>query len=153
MNKLKFRIWNPVLAKMVFFDQNASSDPVTIQLHNFLHLFQVSGLDSDLSHFTGLVDRFGNDVYDGDIVWVCVSSLVDNKLAIKHKMKNLSVVGWSRNKLLWEAVAINKGTFGHTVHHLSEYVQPSTLQIEVVGNIYQNPELKTYNEHNVETVE
>ena len=141
MKQQKFRIWDKV-------EKTFLSKPLVLQhlsvdvWGNPYNLHNGTGKSElDIQWATGLVDMKGVQVFDGDIVWICVSSIVDDERAVKNKMNCLSLVKWNADRLLWEAEAIKAGQYGHTLHLLGECVQPSTRQIEVVGNNLENPEL------------
>ena len=82
-----------------------------------------------LSQFTGLLDKNGKEIYEGDIV--C----------------------WTFNDKLKSQIVFHEGCFGHlnltgiNKEH-SEFIPINKVRAEymiVCGNIYQNPELLTAN--------
>ena len=75
-----------------------------------------------IMQFTGLLDRNGKEIFEGDVV--------------EHRNYIKELLG--KYEVRW-------GLFGFTLHDplhpelLSYYVSPE--QLEIIGNIYENPEL------------
>jgi uncharacterized phage protein (TIGR01671 family) len=86
-----------------------------------------------LLQFTGLQDKAGRDIYEGDIV--------------KDRFGRIMQVQWWNYRLCW--VAISETNFHHA--DLYDWVdfdyekeeKSSTARVEVIGNVYENPELLT----------
>ena len=116
MREIKFRFWNgyeikPVRA--INFNSDFYED-------DHSHISDVEDIEKSpfLMQYTGLKDKNGKEIYEGDIV----------KLS-NGKVSQISYVydGWwfdgYDNDIIWED---RKNDFRH---------------IEVIGNIYENPEL------------
>lgn len=82
-----------------------------------------------ICQFTGLQDKNGKEIYEGDIL-MCIGERNDNK--------------WRK---YYRKVLFNNGAFGMTVPEykcisaLCNHVVNGKLNWEVIGNIYDNPEL------------
>ncbi len=127
MREIKFRVFVKGVKKMLYFDNpglvmcNFDEGPgygMGLRLvggHAYL------GKYSDLMQYTGEHDCTGKEIYDGDIVR---TSDNDDELA---------VVEWDDEDLRFTV------THGNVVNGLGEEYYPR--EVEVVGNIYENPEL------------
>src|SRR5690606_740952 len=124
--KIKFRAWDTVLKIMVpsfdnwiDFDGNYWTTPDVT--HDTPNTEIVRGHNYILMQFTGLHDKNGKEIYEGD---VC-------------KTYEIGVGNLNR------VVDFKEGSFVFThIHCLTEVLRGwKTDYIEVIGNIYQNPEL------------
>jgi hypothetical protein len=111
MREIKFRAWSNLLERMIYSD-----DP----RQKSLGWWGVVILDKDRHHgestmqFTGLKDRHGKEVYEGDIVeWV--------------ENRSHNVVKFRHAAFFAGAPLVNIDFRQHP--------------IEVIGNIYENPDL------------
>lgn len=108
--EIKFRAWSPTLNKFVcWYQQSLTMTGDTRQLY--------------LLQYTGLKDREGREIYEGDIVRVYEN---DNGY-FEVIFKNDYVGGWVlKNPSHHEWVSLGARKMDH---------------IDVIGNIYENPEL------------
>lgn len=74
-----------------------------------------------IGQFTGLLDKNGKEIYEGDI--------------LKVESEKLMVIGWSEK---FASFIINRKDWTFS-HWFGESCDP--YNYEVVGNIYENPEL------------
>lgn len=126
MREIKFRAWDPTY-KQIFYQDN-------------LRVFHISGRDSwtledkvqnkciagcgtgILMQFTGLFDRHGNEIWEGDTV----------KREGEYKEPILREVIYSDGRFI-PLVRVEYG------YNAIDNFDPSLW--EVIGNIYENPEL------------
>jgi len=105
MREIKFRAWNKKTKLMRYdiFDVRLGNDE-----------------DYEIMQFTGLKDKNGKEIYEGDI--------------IRYEKKHYLIKWGKKNKAFIGKIKGDKEEY-----ILSEADKPDEL--EVIGNIYENPEL------------
>lgn len=127
MREIKFRAWLP--ARKMFGYVNVvglgsfTFSPQGVNNFGELYDYSLSSVDvapSPLMKFTGLKDKNGVEIYEGDID------------------RNGYVMTYD-----WACFRFRKGqhTKPYTQYRYGDVVNKDTLDVEVVGNIYENPEL------------
>lgn len=118
MREIKFRAWNPYTKSMYFYDVDTLS-------------CMPSQCKPFLMQFTGLKDKNGKEIYEGDVVransWAN-SIIVFGKIGYDGEWNGLT--GYALE--IWGA--------DNNFYELQYHFDPNKL--EVIGNIYENPELK-----------
>jgi uncharacterized phage protein (TIGR01671 family) len=139
MRIIKYRAWNPE-RKSMYYDVQNWYDSAPEYYGGF-----ATALNGhyEVMEFIGIKDRDGKEIYEGDIVRTHGLKLPKDKetrkVAKKIGMKDRDM---KIDKLVWE-VRLVGGAFrllrpnpwAYDIGRLSE------MQLEVLGNIYQNPEL------------
>jgi len=139
MRIIKFRAWDKSFEEMNYsgnFGAGSSADLITISFNGSINVQNAYGLDFgqrnpafdppvdnfELMQFTGLTDKNGKEVYEGDIV------------STKHQP--LAKVVWHSEFTTFCTEEIDEisGIYQFTI-------KPS--ETEIIGNIYENPELLT----------
>lgn len=118
MREIKFRAWHKELRIMVYrgvYDRNWYTKDKDGKLFEGIH--PDDRHEMILMQFTGLKDCNGKQIYEGDIV----------KPYSTEKTKNLSVIVYDFNQFRI------KGTY--------LYWNWDLRQVEIVGNICENPEI------------
>lgn len=129
MRTLKFRAWDPNEKKMWNENNIVVGGGVFLYGgHNTETLVHSYTLRNDLTpmQFTGLLDKNGKDVFEGDKVSMTI------KVNGETDKVSAGEVFWNKKKAAWSP---NRMTFADT-------------EVEIIGNIYENPELLT--QHNSE---
>lgn len=121
MRVIKFRVWDCELKEMIYDAQDESgyeSDGFT----DFLH--QESRYK--VMQFTGLLDKSGKEIYEGDIL------AINNISNIKYEVRFGN----------YEPYGSNERQQGFYLYDDSDNSTiPLTENYKIVGNIYENPEL------------
>jgi uncharacterized phage protein (TIGR01671 family) len=138
MKQIKFRAWNAEENNMIFtFDGNykimVNSEDGTVFCGG--HMSNGDWTEPVLMQFTGLLDKNGNEIYEGDI-------LCDDEY---HTWAWRGVVKFSHGVFGAEWLANVKsqsmvGSWGQK-HNLRKLDDDILERQVIVGNIYENPEL------------
>lgn len=128
MRQIKFRGWDHNEGRFLSWEEMQEG---TVQ-----DVFRVF----ELNQFTGLLDKNGKEIYEGDIL-LCTSEKVrvrDNKPTGKIVTK-LQSIEWQEE---WSRFQLKnaQGVFELLPCTKQEWI---TMFREVVGNIYEHPELLT----------
>lgn len=117
---IKFRAWDASEKEMVCWP-SLYNDPDDW----FISLLEGNEPDDVLMQFTGLADKNGKEIYEGDV---------------------LSMDSWEPKNVQVRFIegafclANGKGEYIGDIHYINHADRP---QSTVIGNIYQNPELLT----------
>jgi uncharacterized phage protein (TIGR01671 family) len=123
--EIKFRAWDYAYDKMVMFPS----------LFELFDKYEHEPSRFVLQQFTGLLDKNGKEIFEGDIVYYNqglsmggVNSL--GKYEIPRLMDGTRVVVWKDKGFEWD------GSFAGLM-----FCKGGEDKFEVIGNIYENPEL------------
>lgn len=128
MNTIKFRVWDKV--SNTFSYLNIIDALLWLQNGDVMQTSDDKDIDFSKSivpqQFTNLIDLNGTEIYEGDIV----------RLQINDNPEDLQ----------WELypVVFDRGCFfmsDNLVMPLYDYIINNYVDVEVIGNIFENPEL------------
>lgn len=117
MRDIRFRAWNPADKRMFDWSELAKLYVGTL-FGDMVKTTESYGVI--LMEFTGLYDKNGKEIYSADIL---------GGDAIRGGYE----VFWNEHKAAWDV----KGGSGY----LTSWMNSFTSGLEVVGNIYENPDL------------
>lgn len=128
MREIKFRAWHEGHQTMVNFD-NAKVKKDQYQA-SYLAALMDGEYGDVLMQFTGLTDKNGAEVFEGDI--------------IQNKLGRVCKVVWFNSAGCWDSDYLYD-TDADSKHELSDGFAPNRwwANVEVIGNIHSNPELLT----------
>lgn len=116
MNReIKFRIWNDYDKKMIYWNE--------LLKNKLANIFTIPSYNKWLMQYTGLHDKNGKEIYEGDIV--------QGLFADQEEPEIKGQVVYSDGQASYIVIASNNDEWG--LGYLDN--------LEVIGNIYDNPEL------------
>lgn len=111
--KIKLRVFHADYKNWYVWDADDASDD---NCHNLAYRKQ----GTEIQQFTGIPDKNGNEIWEGDIVFIC-----DEKHIVYYN--NLYCHGWFLKSI--------------KQHYNIDLTNKMIDEIEVIGNIYTHPEL------------
>lgn len=145
--EVKFRVWDKDLKKMHICGENQHDSISFSYPENEAHYYNLqngcgSSIDGsgtyELMQYTGLKDKHGKEIYEGDILTSTEYPFQDDGKYNYH-----GVVEWGEDEAAYYLTKhlVNKNRRGIS-HGISEMLgQEDLTTFEIIGNIYENPEL------------
>lgn len=147
MREIKFRAWNPETKKMFYdFDQNIKEVALGKSIHLFV--YETGLAYKTLMQFTGLIDKNGKEVYEGDIIkWK------ETRFYTKEQLeKDIPMPKFFTSPVLFAEGSFVVNSTDILPENPEEYNTflacffndclgfKFDFKAEVIGNIYENPE-------------
>lgn len=130
MKEIKFRAWDKNNNKMISIARFDFADWSV-----YTHLFgkPTDGLNCEIMQFTGLHDKNGKEIYEGDIVHMLEVSNTGER-------EYITDIIWEDACFVMKSGKDDYDTFlgAWSGNPMTTYPM---FEIEVIGNIYENPEL------------
>ena len=135
--EIKFRVWDKTSDSMLYQDDfervelDTKNKMVTLIAEeesdkSHYVLDYEDGIEAEILQYTGLKDKNGKEIYEGDILSIKIYSgdkvIVEGKTVVEFKDGCFGVI-WGHDKAFLSLNSFFKAKF------------------EVIGNIYENPEL------------
>ena len=125
MNReIKFRIWNDYDKKMIYWNE--------LLKNKLANIFTIPSYNKWLMQYTGLHDKNGKEIYEGDIVLLDCYYYEEPAFDGEFKVIYDDING------MWLLVDLENKDRGFAFGEIRSYYK---AEIEVIGNIYDNPEL------------
>ena len=134
MREIKFRIWDKDNAYWLPGELNSSE---WLTLNEYIKQEQED--NCILMQYTGLKDKNGKEIYEGDIVKAVGQSENYIQIIEFHNSAESCGRGWIGRNIKRLANPVKKTPEKDISDRFSYFCWPTTW--EVIGNIYENPEL------------
>lgn len=125
---LRFRAWDKVFKEMVQVNALVLDEQVVKVTYKNGNVAKEDMKEYELMQSTGLKDLNGIEIFEGDI------------LEVTEKHSWLEVVSYSQEKAMFVTEEINR-EFKVPETPLYDLFNTNIFKFEIIGNIYENPEL------------
>lgn len=143
MRDIKFRAWDKYANKMIFdfaVSQHNKFSGWSTCVYCGLKIGSGGSDDYTLMEYTGVKDKNGNEIYEGDIV------LWDGGMTKFCTKKAKGKIEWGKAGMFISLISEGEYMYGDREATAIEFEGPEGPlhwwdNLEIIGNIYENPEL------------
>jgi uncharacterized phage protein (TIGR01671 family) len=143
--QLKFRIWDKQ-NNIFIYVWDASHKRLAISLNGLVYSGMYDDVlpenDYTIQQYTGLKDRDGKDIYEGDIIEHTFSKTTDDETSIHFGSKLNGSVSFCNHLCAYILTIISDDRHNGDTFQLMNHA-PSK---KIIGNVFENPELIKTNE-------
>ena len=144
-DRFKFRVWNTLVKKFSYFDKpemqigtNGFDSGLIFPLSENSNLYM--GKYSELQFCTGLKDKNGELIYEGDILDLYVSSKKLYRYEVKYEIGSFMLV--SQDEIFDFPNVWNDNVYPLSQLYYEYQNEENCIdECEIIGNVYENPEL------------
>lgn len=133
MREIKFRALDMITNKWVYglpYREGSEGQWLNIQMENGI---SVVVIPESVGEFTGLKDKNGREIYEGDIVQIKDHAFQRDKYGIGIGIDGNYVVKWSENMELILSTSIDDDG--------GWLLNKNLCYVTIIGNIYEHPHL------------
>jgi uncharacterized phage protein (TIGR01671 family) len=147
MREIKFRVWSNQLNKMVYPNERGWFDKCFIGKNQFIQSCQLSlaieknGKELEVMQFTGLKDRNGREVYEGDVIAVSEALYTSfGRIPTGDYIEYYAKIIWMKDGWGYRVLK-NEHAYGPVVGSETKGIDEILKYGEVIGSIYEVQEL------------